>query len=91
MSWEFPCDISEKIKIAQYHRYVRVPDYVVSSKGPGYWELDLQRKMLQETLMHCRAAREYLCGSMTMPIQSLPTLSCAGTFFVCLMKTIPML
>lgn len=79
MSWELTADIPDKMKIAQYHRHVRVPEYVVGTKGPGFWELDLQRRMLQETLLHCKAAREYLYGNMAVPIQSLPALSSAGT------------
>lgn len=83
MSWEFTKDIADKMKIAQYHRHVRVPEYVVSTKGPGFWELDLQRKMLQETFLHCKAAREYLYGNISVPVQSLPMLSSAGTRVLC--------
>lgn len=78
MSWELSTDISDKMKIAIYHRHVRVPEHILDPRGPGYWEVDLQRRMLQETLVHCKAAKEYLLGNMAVSVQSLPSLSSGG-------------
>lgn len=66
------------MKISQYHRHVRVPEFVIDLKGPAYYEDDLQRKMLQETLLHAKAARDHLLTSTAIAVHSLPQLSSGG-------------
>ncbi|KAH8741990.1 chromo domain helicase DNA binding protein [Cryptosporidium ryanae] len=54
-TWEHEVDITDSSKILQFHRFVRVPEYITTAhNGPAAISYDLYKRMISETYTYIR-------------------------------------
>ncbi|KAK6589650.1 hypothetical protein RS030_1119 [Cryptosporidium xiaoi] len=54
-TWEHEVDITDSSKILQFHRFIRVPEYITTAhNGPAAISYDLYKRMISETYTYIR-------------------------------------
>ncbi|KAH8583186.1 chromodomain-helicase-DNA-binding multidomain chromatin with the following architecture [Cryptosporidium sp. chipmunk genotype I] len=68
-TWEHEVDITDSSKILQFHRFVRVPEYITTAhNGPAAIAYDLYKRMISETYTYIRHTFSWMNNQFGMKL-----------------------
>ncbi|KAJ1607822.1 chromodomain-helicase-DNA-binding protein [Cryptosporidium canis] len=68
-TWEHEVDITDSSKILQFHRFVRVPEYITTAhNGPAAIAYDLYKRMISETYTYIRHTFSWMNSQFGMKL-----------------------